>query len=84
MTDQATDNKPFLRALKCAYKLHKAGLTQYEVAHYLAECIDEYNLPSAATPAADLLPATLNFSNTIQGAAYWQAIQDRVFNKAAA
>lgn len=84
MTDQATDNKPFLRALKCAYKLHKAGLTQYEVAHYLAECVDEYNLPSAATPAADLLPATFNFSNTALGADYWQAIQDRVFNKAAA
>lgn len=79
MTDQ---NKPFLRALKCAYKLHKAGLDQFEVVNYLFECTLLTVLPSASTPAADLLPATFNFYQTHIGAAYWQGVQDRVFNKA--
>lgn len=80
MTDQATDNKPFLRALKCAYKLHKAGLTPFEVSSYLIECTTIKELPSASTPPADLLPASFNFSDTTNGAEFWQALQDKYFN----
>lgn len=82
MTNQATDNKPFLRALKCAYKLHKAGLSEANVLAYLEECEGKHELPSASTPANDLLPATFNFGDTLAGPAYWQSVQDRVFNKA--
>lgn len=79
MTDQ---NLPFLRALKCAYKLHKAGLSIIEVQDYLTECrvaLDSGEpLPSASTPALDLLPATFTFSTSCYGPAYWQPIQDRL------
>jgi hypothetical protein len=74
-------NKPFLRALKCAYKLHKAGLSEEECMHYLIEAKRPTALsplPSAATPVTDLLPATFNFAGTYNGAAYWQPIQDRL------
>lgn len=76
MTDQ---NKPFLRALKCAYKLHKAGLDQHETVSYLLECLGREALPSAATPPADLLPATFNFHETIKGEEFWHEVQHRLF-----
>ena len=70
---------PFLRALKCAYKLHKAGLDSIYVRCYLAEAasaIEKGNpLPSAATPVQDLLPATFNFSESAMGEAFWQERQ---------
>lgn len=83
MPETTNQNKPFLRALKCAYKLHKAGLSEMEVTQYLIQCTCEKGpLPSASTPAEDLLPASFNFASSIMGATYWQAVQDRVFNKA--
>lgn len=79
-----TPNRPFLRALKCAYKLHKAGLTSAETMLYLGEVLPLAEggqpLPSASTPAADLLPASFNFHQSAVGADVWQAVQDRVFN----
>lgn len=79
MPDTTPDqNKPFLRALKCAYKLHKAGLNEFEVTSYLIECTKHANLPSASTPATDLLPATFNFDEALAGSTYWQPIQDRL------
>lgn len=82
MPETTDQNKPFLRALKCAYKLHKAGLSEYETTAYLIECTSKRDLPSASTPAEDLLPASFNFDCTVNGADYWQDVQDRVFNKA--
>ena len=76
-----TPNLPFLRALKCAYKLHKAGLNETEVVCYLIECKYRTTLPSAATPVADLLPASFNFAEATMSQGYWQEIQDRLFNK---
>lgn len=71
--------KPFLRALKCAYKLHKAGLRVDQVNAYLMEVSGSLristDLPSAATPVQDILPATFNFCDTTMGEAYWLAIQ---------
>lgn len=73
---------PFLRALKCAYKLHKAGLTPLDVRCYLSEADDAIergdSLPSAATPVADILPATFNFADSMLGGVYWASVQRRL------
>lgn len=82
-----TQNLPFLRALKCAYKLHKAGLSASEALLYLSEMLPPteqgWTPPSASTPAADLLPASFNFAESALGADAWQAIQNRLFNQGA-
>lgn len=83
MTTPEIQNKPLLRALKCAYKLHKAGLDQYETAGYLLECLGRFDLPPASTPAADLLPATFNFNETVKGGEFWLEVQARLFHKVA-
>jgi hypothetical protein len=81
-TDNNAPNLPFLRALKCAYKLHKAGLTPVEVSCYLDECKHQVAsgvaLPSASTPVSDILPATFHFGAGCYSAQYWQAAQDRL------
>lgn len=60
--DKQDTGKPFLRALKLAYKLHKAGLssaaTQSVVTateRWLAQGRDPALLPSAAAPVEDIL-----------------------------
>jgi hypothetical protein len=81
MTTPEINNKPFLRALKCAYKLHKVGgLSHAVIIRYLDEAASAVckgdPLPPASTPVADLLPATFDFSTSIMGAAYWQPRQN--------
>jgi hypothetical protein len=83
MTNPEINNKPFLRALKCAYKLHKVGgLSSLVVRCYLDEAesaiIKGHPLPPASTPVADLLPATFNFKDSIVGSGYWQSIQNEL------
>ena len=78
---ETIQDKPFLRALKCAYKLHKAGLTENEVVSYLIQVTVRASadpLPSASIPVQDIIPATFNFEPSLHGAVYWQAIQDRL------
>ena len=83
MTNPEINNKPFLRALKCAYKLHKVGgLSSFVVRCYLDEAEgairDGHPLPPASTPVADLLPATFNFEGSMMGWGYWQSIQNEL------
>ena len=83
MTNPEINNKPFLRALKCAYKLHKVGgLATADTIAYLDEAacaiIKGHPLPRASTPVADLLPATFTFGDSIMGSGYWQSIQNEL------
>jgi hypothetical protein len=83
MTNPEINNKPFLRALKCAYKLHKVGgLSTCATIRYLDEAESAiakgHPLPPASTPVADLLPATFNFKDSIMGSGYWQEIQNEL------
>ena len=52
-----TNNKPFLRALKCAYKLHKAGMKADDTIGFLswAHGVPADKLPSAAAPVEAIL-----------------------------
>lgn len=54
-----TPNKPFLRALKCAYKLHKAGLSEGNTIGFLlaAVSVPAGLLPSAGAPIEVILGA---------------------------
>jgi hypothetical protein len=57
-------NKPFLRALKCAYKLHKAGLGSSSTRKFLdhaAEVLPEH-MPSAAAAVGAILTAVYEHS----------------------
>jgi hypothetical protein len=83
MTNPEINNKPFLRALKCAYKLHKVGgLSTCATIAYLDEAetaiLKGHPLPPASTPVADLLPATFTFDGSIRGSGYWQSIQNEL------
>ena len=57
-------NKPFLRALKCAYKLHKAGLSSSSTREFLdhAAEVPPEKLPSAAAPVDVILAAVYEHS----------------------
>jgi len=51
-------NKPFLRALKCAYKLHKAGLSEANTVDFLGVVQNRATeLPSAAAPCDAIIIA---------------------------
>jgi hypothetical protein len=83
MTNPEINNKPFLRALKCAYKLHKVGgLSTPATIAYLEEAESTIAkgrpLPPASTPVADLLPATFTFEGSIMGSGYWQSVQNEL------
>lgn len=72
---EAQQDRPFLRALKLAYKLHKAGMDVTRVRCYLSEAdaaiLRGDPLPSAAIPVTDILPATFNFADSIFGESFW-------------
>lgn len=55
----STTGKPFLRALKCAYKLHQAGLSEgntVDLLRWMRE-IEADKLPSAGAPVEVIIAA---------------------------
>ncbi len=81
MTEPTKQDRPFLRALKCAYKLHKHGADMLACRMYLAAAAEQLDkgvaLPPASTPATDILSATFNFADKPAGIsmAYWEDVQ---------
>lgn len=77
-----TENKPFLRALKLAYKLHKAGLDMAETAQFIGNCRAELerggSLPPASWPPAQILMASFPWWGSVEGGQYWSAIHARL------
>ena len=81
-------NRPLLRVLKLAAKLHKAGLTLDETVHFIINCRNEIvadfdrglepSLPSAAKSAPDILALSFVWEDTVEGNYYWLAIHRRM------
>lgn len=66
---EPTQSKPFLRVLKLAYKLHKAGLTQVQTQMFLAYAaeVPAAALPSAAATEAVILATVFNETQMPKG-----------------
>lgn len=86
-----TPNRPLLRVLKLAAKLHKAGLTADETVQFIINCrneIDEYLrhsaecppglFPSAAMNPGDILASSFLWAGTVEGNGYWLEIHRRL------
>lgn len=86
-------DKPFLRALKLAYKLHKSGLDVAETTQFICNCrnkIDEAaehivtpRFPSASEKPSDILLGAFSWGNSVEGHGYWSAIHDRLLTQEA-
>ena len=86
-------NRPMLRVLKLAAKLHKAGLTADETVQFIINCRDDLDkafdkfgeypadlFPSAAESPTGILAASFVWADTVEGHDYWWKIQVRLFN----
>ncbi len=69
MTNDTKQSKPFLRVLKLAYKLHKAGLSMLQTEMFLgyARNVSADALPSAAASPGDILTVVYNETNMPKG-----------------
>ena len=89
-----TPNRPLLRVLKLAAKLHKAGLTQDETVQFIINCRNEMDdalerfgeyrqglFVSAAASPADILIGCLIWEDTVEGFQYWLEIYLRLGGK---
>lgn len=81
MTAEQTDtNRPFLRVLKLAEKLYKAGYEKADVVAYvgnLANTLDdepEAQFLSAAHIAGDILLSGFSWERSVEGPAFWSAL----------
>ena len=87
-------DKPFLRVLKLAYKLHKAGLDVAETTQFVCNCrnrIDEAAtvqvpliLPSASEKPSAILVRSFVWAVSVEGDDYWRQIYDRLLSQEAA
>ena len=86
-----TPNRPLLRVLKLAAKLHKAGLTADETVQFIINCrndmdaafekFGEYpsdSFPSAAASPTDILIGCFVWADTVEGNRYWLEIYRRI------
>lgn len=86
-----TPNRPMLRVMKLAAKLHKAGLTADETVQFIVNCrndmaaafaeFGEYPtglFPSASASPPDILASAFIWANTVEGYAYWMQIARRL------
>lgn len=83
-----TPNRPLLRVLKLAAKLHKAGLTEDETVHFIINCRNDADwctergvnpdFMSAAKSAPDILASSFVWEDTVEGNYYWLAIHRRM------
>lgn len=83
-----TPNRPMLRVLKLAAKLHKAGLSQDETVQFIINCRNDADwdaergmnpgFVSAARTPADILASSFVWGTTVEGHAYWLEIHRRL------
>lgn len=81
MSDQI--DRPLLRVLKCAAKLHRAGLTLAETVQYINNCrwrIDQgkAGFPSAALLPSEILLGSFAWRDSVEGSTYWLRITERL------
>lgn len=81
MTNQI--DRPLLRVMKCAVKLHRAGLTLAETVQYINNCrwcIDQgrKTFPSAALPPSEILWQSFVWADSVEGNRYWLHITERM------
>ena len=80
MTEQI--DRPLLRVLKCAAKLHRAGLTLAETVQYINNCrwyIEEGGgIPSAALTPYRIVWASFVWKDSVEGHDYWKQIAWRL------
>lgn len=81
MTEQI--DRPLLRVLKCAAKLHRAGLTLAETVQYINNCrwrIEQGNavFPSAALAPSEILRHSFIWAGSVEGNTYWLRITQRM------
>ena len=89
-----TPNRPLLRVLKLAAKLHKAGLTADETVQFIINCRNDMDaafdkfgeypadlFPSAAESPAEILSGSFFWDETVEGCTYWEDIQRRLGGK---
>lgn len=94
LIETETPNRPMLRVLKLAAKLHKAGLTADETVQFIINCRNDMNaifeelgeypahlFPSAAESPAGILTGAFVWANTVEGYDYWLGIQRRMGGK---
>lgn len=84
-------DKPFLRVLKLAYKLHKSGLSVAETTQFVCNCrnkIDEaaeHSLtplfPSGSVSPCEILLGAFVWADSIEGHGYWSAIYLRLLSE---
>lgn len=85
-------DKPFLRVLKLAYKLHKSGLDVAETTQFICNCRNKIDsggfggsvYPSASEKPSHILLGSFSWGNSVEGASYWRAIHDRLLTQEAA
>lgn len=92
MIELVETNRPMLRVLKLAAKLHKAGLTADETVRFIINCRNALDaargngytpeqlrglFPSAAQDPTTILPLSFIWHGTVEGYAYWARIAER-------